>query len=145
VRLGLDISDGFNISPWVNGFISFDLSDLEDMPGVDVDRRILRFAFFAELTFRVALKLLDQERMESSSAPSPSLKAQADGGDHSISPAFKEGGKVELVNIEDDQDGVLCNVLEGCVISRADQERYLISFANLEETQTDHACNLTAL
>jgi hypothetical protein len=63
----------------------------------------------------------------------------------SSTPSLKEGVKVVLVNIEDDQNHALCNGLEGRVVSRVDPERYLISFGNLEEAQIVRACDLRAV
>jgi hypothetical protein len=57
-RFILDVSDGFDLTPWIEGLASFDLSVLSDAPGVDTDRRIVRLAFFAELAWKFTLHFL---------------------------------------------------------------------------------------
>jgi hypothetical protein len=58
----LDIADSFSIESWLDGFVSFDLSTMEDMPGVDVVRRIARLAFFADLLFEPSINNGDLDK-----------------------------------------------------------------------------------
>ena len=45
VRIRIDVSNDFELFPWIEGLLSVDLKVLSDAPGVDTDRRILRLAF----------------------------------------------------------------------------------------------------
>jgi hypothetical protein len=130
----LDIADSFSIESWLNGFISFDLSTLEDMPGVDVDRRIARLAFFADLAFDASVatgdldnNFSDELNVPSSSTPTPRASLQL----------WKEGANVVVVN----KDAAV-NGMEGHILCATEPGRYMVSFSNLENAVEIDASNL---
>eukprot|EP00899_Mesostigma_viride_P022290 jgi/Mesvir1/3245/Mv16387-RA.1 len=43
----LEVEDAFSLSGWIQGFLGADLEHLQRCPGVDTDRRILRFLLLA--------------------------------------------------------------------------------------------------
>lgn len=138
-RAMLDIADDFHIDTWLEGFVSLELSALEDMPGVDTDRRILRLALFAEWAFNASLTTEAWHRMRNGDKPSSPCNDIID----AKPPAFKKGSKVVLVNIGE-QDPVLCSGMKGRIVSIQEPGRYGVSFSNLEQPQFVDASNVRA-
>jgi len=133
----LDVSDDFSIDSWLDGFVSFDLSFLKDLPGVDTDRRILRLALFAEWAFKASLETDAWDKMRRGEKPPSPFKDI----DEQKPAAFKEGTKVVLVNM-DEKNPVLCSGMTGRITSASEPGKYGVSFSNLEQPKLVDAANL---
>ena len=166
-RMILDISDDFCIDSWLDGFGSFNLTTLAEMPGIDVDRRMLRMAFFAELAIAASSEHLYKEPAigentefeatpqlfapAATPAPTPPRSA-ASQQETRLAPsealtltphirALKEGTRVTVVDVQEG-DGMLCNGMEGRVVCLVDPGKYMVSFSNLINAQEVDASNL---
>jgi hypothetical protein len=140
----LDIADSFSIESWLDGFVSFDLSTLQDMPGVDVDRRIARLAFFADLAFEELFKNGDLDKKFSDELSVPSSSALTPRASVQL---WKEGAKVVVVNKENAEkggDAVVCNGMEGRIVCSTEPGQYMVLFSNLEYAVQVDASNLQA-
>lgn len=154
VRLMLDVSDDFDLTPWLEGLVSLDLSVLSDAPGVDTDRRILRLAFFAELAWQFSLKSGAWDRKQQASLASSS---EADDSSTAVGDAlntdmpdlvkseqdcFKKNSKVVVIGLEEKEHSLVCNGMEGRILSQVDSDHYSVSFTNLTQPKTIQAFNL---
>jgi hypothetical protein len=135
----LDIADSFIVESWLHGFTSFDLSALEAVPGLDVDRRIARFAFFAVLACEAAITTgIDSDSPDDFDTPSSSAESPV-----ASLQLWKEGAKVVVVNL-DKAEKTVCNGMEGRVVCSTEPGRYKVSFSNLEHAIQVAASNLQA-
>ena len=164
-RITLDVSNDFDLTTWLEGFVSFNLADLSDAPGVDTDRRILRLAFFAELAWRYSLNsgAWDRKRQENESVSLASTENDAfdDGNLKSAdeSPAssamtttaststslteneetdsrpFRTGTRVIVIGLEEGTSPRVQNGMEGKVLDQDAQDRYVVEFRNLANPQ----------
>jgi hypothetical protein len=160
VRLTLDVTDDFDITPWVEGLISTDISTLNDAPGVDTDRRILRLAFFAELSLNYLIQIqsvaLDERQIV---APSDEKGFEAEGTDSGTdsSPTtlpcdkiekiqhapLKKGANIIIVGLEEKEYALVRNGMEGQIAEIVDTQQCSILFTNLTLPQIIHTSNLT--
>jgi len=118
-----------------------DLSTLEDTPGVDTDRRILRLFLFAEWAFAAAPKRIGKpgdstgnKELQQTLHSGP--KAKSDEKIYSsCKPVgrFQDGAKVVIVNHPEEK--AMVSGMAGRVIGCVDEGRYLVSFPNLEDPQ----------
>jgi len=152
VRITLDVSDDFDLTPWLEGLVSLDLPTLSDAPGVDTDRRILRLAFFTELAWQLSLSSGAWDRKRQASMAPPSLKEVETTGDAANADmfghvkneqdCFKKRSKVIVARLEEKEHQILCNGMEGRILSQVGPDHYSVSLTNLSEPQIVHASNL---
>ena len=151
-RIILDVSDDFDLTTWLEGFVSFDSSILSDTPGVDTDRRILRLAFFAALAWEYSLKSGAWEKRESriptsANEASERISASADDPqeravDEATDQKFRKGSKVVIVGLKCEELRGLKNGMTGKVLNRIDKDTYSVSFRNLAHPLAVHRRNI---
>ena len=153
--LMLDVSDDYSIDSWLGGLVSLDISKLEDIPGVDTDRRILRLILYTEKAFKAVVEGMDERPHQENESPDNGDVSTTDVTQHqpeeipasrAIEAAayFREGTKVVVVDIDEKgQEGVsVCNGMQGRVHSVLEDGKYLVSFSNLECQQVVLGANL---
>jgi MYND finger len=150
-QMMLDISDDFQIDSWIEGLSALDLTVLEDIPGVDLDRRILRLVFFAEKALKACLLNLDESKRQSEKdTQTQKVALKAEETVQTVT-CFENGNRVVLINLrkEDTEDHQLRNGMKGRVVSRLPESsttssghKYLVAFSNLELPHEIHQKNL---
>jgi len=159
VRISLNVSNDFELFPWIEGLLLVDLKVLSDAPGVDTDRRILRLAFFAELAWQATISsgVIDKKRNSTDSSLAPidneSSKSTADAHPR-VTPEklgsttqcqgghFKEGDKVVVLKLDEKGQGPVTNGMQGLIVKHTDPNHYSVSFTNLNEPQIMNGSNL---
>lgn len=155
----LDVDDHYSIDSWLDGFVSVDLCKLEDIPGVDTDRRILRMFLFAEKAFQATITLVSKERENEAKRPqsdddkAPKTETPVEHQDTLSTESnpgieYSEGAKVVVANMQNDEslEGLpYCNGMQGRVVSVLADGEYLISFSNLGRHQVVSGNHLTPL
>ena len=159
LRISIDVSNDFELFPWIEGLLSVDLKVLSDAPGVDTDRRILRLAFFAELALQATISsgVIDKKRKSTDSSLAPSdidsSKSTPDALHRVTSDnlgsttqcqgyLFKEGDKVVVLKLDEKGQGPVTNGMQGLIVKQTDPNHYSVSFTNLIEPQILNGSNL---
>lgn len=146
----LDIADHYSIDAWLAGFVNLELLELEDIPGVDTDRRILRMFLFAEKAFRAVVAGKSEERQSKTEESQgdvehpTKMKPQVDDQGSTLLESdpdvqYSEGDKVVVANIQHDDNDFeelsYCNGMQGRIVSVLADGEYLVSFSNLGRNQ----------
>ena len=159
VRIRIDVSNDFELFPWIEGLLSVDLKVLSDAPGVDTDRRILRLAFFAMLALQATISsgVIDKKckSTDYSLAPSDIYSSKSTADAHSRFTSdnlgsttqcqgyhFKEGDKVVVLKLGEKGQGPVTNGMQGMIVKHTDPNHYSVSFTNLIEPQIMNGSNL---
>ena len=151
-RAILNIPGQFDLLPFIRGFAALDLGVLEECPGADADRRILRLAILAELSHKALRAALCTDCPKGSEPEAPSeggasaLDAQMSRAaleDPRLPPneppppiVYARGNRVLVRNLpaSGGSGEMLCNGMEGRVVS-VDGSQVLVAFSNLSEPQ----------
>jgi len=129
-RMSLDVSSNFEPFSWAEGLLSVSLEELEDLPLVDADRRLLRLAFFSNITWEFAITCLDKDSVDTSISEDKERK-------------LKVGKKVVVHSLNSEEDSVaVVNGMQGKAVKQEDDNHYLVTFTNLAKPQVLHKSNL---
>jgi len=127
--MSLDVSSNFEPFSWAEGLLSVNLEEIEDLPLVDADRRILRLAFFSNITWEFAT-CLDKDSVDTSISEDKERK-------------LKVGKKVVVHSLNSEEDSVaVANGMQGKAVKQEDDNHYLVTFTNLAKPQVLHKSNL---